>query len=111
MMGIPGARIRLVSLQGDDSTEGMVGLVSVISPSFQPRKIIGQHIQFPDIVLIFNTEEIEAIFEKVQHKNFMIQSPPVEYEIPGRGLCTGFSCYDPNGILVEFTQFGPMQKR
>lgn len=111
MLGIPGARVRIVSLQGDHSTIGMVGLLSIISPPIQPRKIIRQFIQAPDIILIFNTEDIETIFKKVQDAGVPIQSPPIEYEIPGRGLCAGFSCYDPNGILVEFTQFGPIKER
>jgi hypothetical protein len=109
MLGVPGARIRIISLQGGDCPKGMVGLLSFIDPPFQPRKRVREWISIPDVALIFNTDRIEMIFKKLQVEKWEIQSGLIEYEIPGRGLCTGLSCYDPNGILIEFTQFGPLK--
>jgi catechol 2,3-dioxygenase-like lactoylglutathione lyase family enzyme len=108
LLGIPGATVHVVSLQSGEAAEGMVGLLSVKSGSVNPRKAIRQAVKVPDVVLVFITDEIEAVYQRLQTWGATIQCPPVEYEIPGRGTCVGLSVYDPDGILIEFTQFGPL---
>jgi catechol 2,3-dioxygenase-like lactoylglutathione lyase family enzyme len=108
LLGVPGARVRMVSLQAGDAVEGMVGLLEVQDPPLKTREKVRELVSCPDIALIFLTEDIQGVHEKVSGSGFRVQSPPLEYEIPQRGICSGFSCYDPNGILVEFTQFGPL---
>ncbi|MBM3792003.1 MAG: hypothetical protein FJW35_16860, partial [Acidobacteria bacterium] len=38
LLGVPGAKVRLVSLQAGDSVEGMVGLLSFLTPPARPRE-------------------------------------------------------------------------
>jgi catechol 2,3-dioxygenase-like lactoylglutathione lyase family enzyme len=110
MLGLPGAKVRIVSLQAGDSVEGMVGLMSVLSSDHKPRQEIQKLISNVDVALIFVTEEIEAMHEKMKQWGARVQHPPIVYEIPGRGVCAGLTCYDPDGILIEYTQFGPLKK-
>jgi hypothetical protein len=53
---------------------------------------------------------MEQTHGKLVEHGANIQCPPLEYEIPGRGICAGMSGYDPDGVLFEFTQFGPLKK-
>lgn len=108
MLGVPGATVRMVSLQSQGSLEGMVGLMEFQSPAVKPRQAAKALIDEPDILLIFLTEQMNAVYTAIRKSGFGIKCPPVEYEIPGRGLCAGFTCYDPDGIVIEFTQFGPL---
>lgn len=110
LLGVPNARVRLVSLQGDKSVVGMVGLLHFISPPVKPRAQVQRSVWgVPDVALIFSTDDIHSVSDKLQKAGIRIQCPPIEYEIPGRGRAVGLSCYDPDGILVEFTQFGPLK--
>ena len=108
LLGIPGARIRIVSLQSESAEEGMVGLMHILSDDINPRAKIRQMVANPDLFLIFLTDDITGVHERMLLNGADIKCPPIEYEIPGRGIGAGLTCYDPDGVLVEFTQFGPI---
>lgn len=108
MLGIPGARIRMVSLQSGDQNEGMVGLMSFQSPELKTRDAVRKITSQPDICLIFLTDEIEVVYDRMLKHDVVVKCPPIEYEIPGRGISAGLTCYDPDGVIIEFTQFGPL---
>jgi len=110
MLGVPGARVRVASLQSQGSVEGMVGLLAFQSPELRPRQAIMKKLTTPDVVLVFMTEDMASLYARVQERGVRIQSPPVEYEIPERGTSVGMSFYDPNGVLIELTQFGPLKR-
>lgn len=109
MLGVGQARIRIVSMQSGNSPEGMVGLMAFESPRIKSRQTVGQLVSEPDICLIFLTDEIEAVHQRMVAHGAQVKCPPLEYEIPGRGISAGLTCYDPNGIVLEFTQFGPLK--
>jgi catechol 2,3-dioxygenase-like lactoylglutathione lyase family enzyme len=109
LLGVPGARVRIVALQSGDAVEGMVGLLAFQSPSFAPRRLIRARTAAPDVLLIFLTERIRELCARLEARRVPIVCPPIAYEIPGRGISAGLTCRDPNGVMVEFTQFGPME--
>jgi|GEM_PF-1078375 len=109
LLGVPGARVRIVSLQAEDKEEGMVGLMQFINPDLNPRAQIRPLVAHPDLFLIFLTDDIESVHERMVQSGAGVKCAPIEYEIPGRGISAGLTCYDPDGILVEFTQFGPLK--
>jgi catechol 2,3-dioxygenase-like lactoylglutathione lyase family enzyme len=108
LLGLPGARVRVVSLQAGDSVIGMVGLVEVIEPRLAPRAPARSAVGAPDAALIFVTEAIEQVHDRLVGAGARMQAAPLEYEIPQRGLCAGMSCYDPNGLLLDITQLAPL---
>jgi catechol 2,3-dioxygenase-like lactoylglutathione lyase family enzyme len=108
MLGLPGARVRVVSLQAGDSVIGMVGLVDVIEPRLAPRAPARAAVGAPDAALVFVTEAIEQVHERLLAAGARMQAAPLEYEIPQRGTCAGMSCYDPNGLLLDITQLAPL---
>jgi len=111
MLGLPGAKVRVISLQSGTAVEGMVGLLSVLSAKVNPRQTVRQALKTPDVALVFMTDEIVAVYERAKAWGATIQCPPVEYEIPQRGTCAGLTFYDPDGLLIEMTQFGPLPKK
>lgn len=111
MLGVKDAAIRIVSLQSGDSAEGMVGLMSFESPQIKSREAVGRLVSEPDVLLIFLTDEIEAVHDRMAAYGARVKCPPLEYEIPGRGISAGLTCYDPDGIVLEFTQFGPLKRK
>lgn len=111
LMGIPGARLRIVSLQSETAEEGMVGLMQFISPDIDPRAQVRQVVANPDLFLIFLTDDIQGVHARMLQTGADVKCPPIEYEIPGRGTSAGLTCYDPDGVLIEFTQFGPLNSQ
>jgi len=110
LLGVAGAKVRLVALQADGAVEGMVGLMQFIRPDLNPRAQFRRDIADPDLFLIFLTDDIGGVHDRMVRHGARVKCPPIEYEIPGRGTSAGLTCYDPDGILVEFTQFGPLKK-
>ena len=108
LLGIPGARVRIVSLQSGAAEVGMVGLMQILSNDINPRSKIRHTVANPDLFLIFLTDDITGVHERMLQNGADVKCPPIEYEIPGRGTSAGMTCYDPDGVLVEFTQFGPI---
>ena len=109
LLGVPGARVKMASLQSQGSVEGMVGLIHFLSPELRPRDEIQKKLTSPDVVLVFMTDDMASLYARLRQTGVRIQSPPVEYEIPDRGTSVGMSFYDPNGVLIELTQFGPLR--
>lgn len=111
LLGIPGARLRIVSLQSGTADEGMVGLMQFLSPDINPRAQVRQAVANPDLFLIFLTDDIQGVHARMLQTGADVKCPPIEYEIPGRGTSAGLTCYDPDGVLIEFTQFGPLNSQ
>lgn len=111
LLGVKDAAVRIVSLQSGDSAEGMVGLMSFESPKIKTRQAVARLVSEPDLCLIFLTDEIEAVHERMVEHGAKVKCAPLEYEIPGRGISAGLTCYDPDGIVLEFTQFGPLKQQ
>ncbi len=105
LLGVPGARARIVSLQSQGSVHGMLGLMAFDAPPPNPRRLNRQHVGEPGILLVFLTGRITALRDQLEQNGVRIKCPPIEYEIPDRGICAGMTCYDPSGVVVEFTQF------
>lgn len=110
MLGLPGAKVRVVSLQSGDSDVGMVGLLEVREPRLPPRRPVREAIGAPDAALIFITESMKTVEQKARAAGVRIQAAPLEYEIPQRGICAGMSFYDPNGLLMDITQLAPLSE-
>jgi catechol 2,3-dioxygenase-like lactoylglutathione lyase family enzyme len=111
LLGMPeGSSARMVRLRGDDNEVGTVGLLFYESSPIQPPRSATDQAPGPDVALIFMTDDITSDYDKLCQNGAKTQCPPIEYEIPGRGIATGLSCYDPNGVLIEYTQFGPISK-
>jgi catechol 2,3-dioxygenase-like lactoylglutathione lyase family enzyme len=106
MLGVPGARVRLVSLMGGESVEGMVGLISFLSPPLKVRRIAEIVRPGPDVSLTFTVDDVETWHDRMCVGPEEVFCPPTTYEIAGGGRRDGMTCLDPDGVLVEFTS-GP----
>jgi catechol 2,3-dioxygenase-like lactoylglutathione lyase family enzyme len=106
LLGLPGATVRVVSLQSSGRTFGMVGLLEVQKPPLAARRAVRNALGAPDVALVFVTSDITCVADRLRASGHQIVAGPLEYEIPGRGTCAGLSARDPNGILLDITQLG-----
>jgi catechol 2,3-dioxygenase-like lactoylglutathione lyase family enzyme len=111
--GVPGARARLVLLNGNDPFVAWIGLMQWIDPPLTdpgpyPRRMgPGGH------VIVMNTDDVDgrcAAAERVP--GVTMTAPPRLQEYPGRNggptiRVRGCNFFDPDGTLIEMNQILP----
>lgn len=108
--GEPGARARLVLLNGNDSWVGWIGLMQWIDPPLAdpgpyPRRMgPGGH------VIVMNTDDVDGrCAAAARIPGVTMTAPPRLQEYPGRNggpiiRVRGCNFFDPDGTLIEMNQ-------
>jgi catechol 2,3-dioxygenase-like lactoylglutathione lyase family enzyme len=108
--GQPGAKARLVLLNGNDPFIGWIGLMEWVEPRlpdpgpYPKRMGIGGH------VIITNTQDIDRrCAEAATVPNVHVTAPPRDQQYPGRNggppiKVRGCNFFDPDGTLIELNQ-------
>lgn len=108
--GEPGARVRLVLLNGNDPWVGWIGLMQWLDPALPdpgpyPRRMgPGGH------VIVMNTDDVEGrCAAAAEVPGVTLTSPPRMQEYPGRDggapiRVLGCNFFDPDGTLIELNQ-------
>jgi catechol 2,3-dioxygenase-like lactoylglutathione lyase family enzyme len=108
--GEPGAKARLVLLNGNDPFIGWIGLMEWLDPRLPdpgpyPRRMaIGGH------VIVTNTDDLDRrCAEAAKVPGVTVTSPPRDQSYPGRNgappiKVRGCNFFDPDGTLIELNQ-------
>jgi catechol 2,3-dioxygenase-like lactoylglutathione lyase family enzyme len=103
--------LRLVLLRANDDYIGMLGLMQYVKPLHPPRPSRTDEMLNPgDIVLLFNTKQLQAKFEKIKSlPNTKVGEAPHPTSYPsydGKGVINVMfsSFYDPDGHYVEVNE-------
>jgi catechol 2,3-dioxygenase-like lactoylglutathione lyase family enzyme len=108
--GQPGARARLVLLNGNDPFIGWIGLMEWLDPKlpdpgpYPTRMGIGGH------VIVTNTQDIDRrCAEAAKIPGVTVTAPPRAQQYPGRNGAPpinvrGCNFFDPDGTLIELNQ-------
>ena len=106
-----GTKCRLVILKVDDPEIGMLGFMQyeIDIPSIFPRK--EDKVRTGDAILVINSEDPDAVYERAKQTKANIVAPPVDWEVPshdGKGTIKlrTMSLFDPNGIYMEVNRRG-----
>ncbi len=106
VVGIEGpVRARVVVLQQTDSTIGMIGFNEYIEPDIEIKPLQKEPGKPYPVMLIFNTDQVEEIYERAVTNGAEVPLPPKEYVLPGRGKGKVAIFIDPNGIAIEVSQW------
>ena len=108
--GQPGAKARLVLLNGNDPFIGWIGLMEWLDPKlpdpgpYPSRMGIGGH------VIVTNTQDIDRrCAEAAKIPGVTVTAPPRAQQYPGRNGAPpinvrGCNFFDPDGTLIELNQ-------
>ena len=108
--GQPGAKARLVLLNGNDPFIGWIGLMEWLDPKlpdpgpYPSRMGIGGH------VIVTNTQDIDRrCAEAAKISGVTVTAPPRAQQYPGRNGAPpinvrGCNFFDPDGTLIELNQ-------
>ena len=106
LMQIENPMVHLVSLKTSDEPNGMVGLMKFLKPEgYSTREGVKNKVGKTDIVMVFRSDDVNGLYKRLKELGFEPNTEPLEYEIPQRGRARALSCFDPNGVLIEFTQY------
>jgi len=85
----------------------MLGLLEIPKSSkSSPRKILTAAPVPGETMLVFKTDDIFALKRKMNEAGFVEVLEPVQALIPGRSPGYEMFALDPNGVRLNFIQFG-----
>jgi catechol 2,3-dioxygenase-like lactoylglutathione lyase family enzyme len=108
--GQPGARARLVLLNGNDPFIGWIGLMEWIDPPLADPGPYPRRMGPGGVVLVTNTDDVDGrCAAAARVPGVVMTSEPRLQEYPGRNggppiRVRGCNFFDPDGILVEMNQ-------
>lgn len=105
-----GAPSRFLIMKGKHPWIGMVGLLEYGGPRALPKT--PQRLAPGDAVLMVETDDLEAVYRRMQAAGTPILKPPKTQEVVGAGgvrwQATFLFAWDPDGHLLEVNQRGPI---
>lgn len=106
--GVPGAKVRLAIMEGNHKDVAKIGLLEWTDPPLdRPQTPYRKRMSIGDIVIVTETPDIEALFERLMDSpDCHIHCPPHEWSVPtpdgkGRIELTTLSFFDPDGFFFE----------
>jgi len=108
--GPPGAKARLVLLNGNDPYIGWIGLIQWVDPKLPDPGPYPRRVGPGNVVIVVNTDDVPgrcAAAQKVP--NVTLTGAPREQSYPGRNggppiRVIGCNILDPDGIVIEMNQ-------
>ncbi len=108
--GVPGNKVRLVLLNGNDPFIGWIGLMEYTDPPLEADDPYPKRLKAGGHVLILDTTDVEKRCEMAKAVPGVEFTAEVrEQRYPGRGggpeiVVKGCNFFDPDGLLVEMNQ-------
>lgn len=104
----PGARCRLVIMQAEDPSIGMMGLMQVTDPQEPDPGPYRQRLSVGDVAFVMASQDARAVFERVRASGVQLLAEPKEDSVPKTGggeirMITS-SFFDPDGFFIEVNQ-------
>lgn len=104
-LGVGDWRMHMIALQPPGGTVGMIGLMEYLQPVMDVRPFRKSSLTAYPITLVYVVNDVNMAHQAATDIGVEIVCPPMAYPVPERGQCIGMSCLDPNGVLLDFTQF------
>jgi len=107
-----GAPSRFLIMKGKHPWIGMIGLLEYGGPRSLPKT--PPRLYPGDAVLMIETDDVQAVYRRMQAAGTPILKPPKTQEVTGAGGvrwdATFLFAWDPDGHLLEINQRGPIRK-
>lgn len=102
--------LRMVVLQSQGSEVGMIGLMEIRSADPPLSKTDwSPRLRHDETILVIPTENMRTLHEKMQAAGVCIVAPPVRVEVANRPEIHEMMVRDPDGVVVNLTQRGPLR--
>jgi catechol 2,3-dioxygenase-like lactoylglutathione lyase family enzyme len=102
--------IRMVVLNVGGAELGMVGLMEIRGA--RPALAATQwdtRLKTGEAILVIPTENMKLLHQRLLEAGACVVAPPVRIEVPGRPEVHEMMVRDPDGLVVNLTQRGPLR--
>jgi predicted enzyme related to lactoylglutathione lyase len=105
MLGLPEAvETRIVSMAQGDTRYGMAGFLEYLEPDVQWQPFTKKAGYPYEVIFVFMVDEMDKVITKAKELGGRLLARKT-YEIPQRGKADGVMLADPNGVVIDLTQF------
>jgi len=107
-VGAQGDRTRLVIMRAEDPVIGMIGLLQFTAPPLPAPAAERNTLGIGDVVFVMQTDDVEAVYARLQQWGARVQAPPHAFEVRGADgrllRMSTVSFWDPDGYFFEINQ-------
>jgi len=110
LTGIPCSGLQMAVLNVNGSELGMIGLMAFVDA--QPplaETVWNSRLRAGETILVIPTENMKALHERMIASGGTVVTPPTRMQVPGRGEIHEMMARDPDGVVVNLTQRGPLR--
>lgn len=102
--------IRMVVLNVAGAEFGMVGLMEIrgARPALAATQW-SSRLRTGEAILVIPTENLQLLHRRLVEAGACVVAPPVRVEVPGRPEVHEMMVRDPDGLVVNLTQRGPLR--
>ena len=102
--------LRMVVLQAGGADVGLIGLMEIHGPK-EPLAATqwDRRLKSGESILVIPTEEMRRLHERMLAAGVCVVTPPVRVEVPNRPEIHEMMVRDPDGVVVNLTQRGPLR--
>ena len=103
-----GDKVRLIIMQAEDPTIGMIGLLQWVDPKLPAPEEIPKTVTYGNPTFVLSSDDVEEIAKKASEFGTHIHAGPTEWSIRGQNgkmkYFLGLFLFDPDGYFYEINQ-------
>ena len=110
LMGMTISGLHMVVMSAAGADTGMVGLME-LKDAEPPLKETAwsDTVKAGETILVIPTENMKELYEGTVAQGFKVATPPTKMEVPNRPEIHEMMARDPDGVIVNLTQRGPLR--
>lgn len=110
LMGMTMSGLHMVVLSADEAETGMVGLMELkdVEPPLAATDWSAT-VKTGETILVIPTENMRELHERMVAEGHTVATPPTKMEVPNRPEIHEMMARDPDGVIVNLTQRGPLR--
>ena len=106
--GGAGDKVRLIIMQAEDPTIGMIGLLQWVDPELPAPDEIPKTVTYGNPTFVLSSDDVEEIAKKASEHGTHVHAGPTEWSIRGQNgkmkHFLGLFLFDPDGYFYEINQ-------
>ena len=110
LMGMDISGLNMVVLIVEGADTGMIGLMELldVNPPLE-ETAWSATVKMGETILVIPTDNMKALHERMVEQGYTVATPPTKMEVPNRPEIHEMMARDPDGVIVNLTQRGPLR--
>ncbi len=110
LMGMNISGLNMVVLNAEGAETGMIGLMELVDADPPLKETDWTAVpKAGETILVIPTENMKALHQRMEEEGYTVATPPTKMEVPNRPEIHEMMARDPDGVIVNLTQRGPLR--